>query len=104
MMKFEEKISGTRVTNFDFAPIFDSELIWLSDAIKKIQNQEAMNFLLDTFRFTKGREEKAHDWYTIIDWDSIMKISALEVSSKSVKEFEEYFGKDWLKRYIRFNH
>lgn len=104
MMKFEAKMSGTKVTDFNFTPIFDSEFIWLSDAMEKIQNQAAMDFLLDTFRFHKGREEKSHDWCAIVDWDSIMKISALETSPDSVKEFEEYFGENWLKHYIRFNH
>lgn len=103
-MKFESKISGTKVTGYHITPIFESQFIWLSEVMEKVQNQKAMNFILDTFRFTKGCEEKSHDWCAILDWDSIMKISALENSPEDVKEFEEYFGEGWLKVYIRFNH
>ena len=103
-MNFEPKISGTRVTDFNITPIFDSQFIWLSEAMKKIQNQKAMDYILDTYRFTKGHEEKSHDWCAIIDWDSIYKISCLENYPDYVKEFEDYFGESWLKHYIRFNH
>lgn len=103
-MKFEPKMSGTAVTDFEIAPIFDSQFIWLSDVMAKIQNQDAMNFILDTFRFSKGREEKDHDWCAILDWDSIFKISCLENYPEYTKEFIEYFGEGWLKHYIRFNH
>lgn len=103
-MKFEAKISGTKVTDFKITPIFDSQYIWLSEAMAKIQNQNAMNFILDTFRFTKGCEEKSHDWCAILDWDSIMKVSVLENYPEYEAEFVEYFGENWLKHYIRFNH
>ena len=103
-MKFEPKISGTRVEGFKTTAIFDSQFVWLSEVMEKVQNQKAMDFILDTFRFTKGCEEKSHDWCAILDWDSIMKISALENAPEDVKEFEEYFGEGWLKHYIRFNH
>jgi len=103
-MQFEPKISGTRVTEFKTKPIFDSQFIWLSEVMEKVQNQKAMDFILDTFRFTKGCEEKSHDWCAILDWDSIMKISVLENSPEEVEEFENYFGEGWLKHYIRFNH
>lgn len=103
-MKFETKISGIKVTEYKTRPIFDSQFIWLSEAMAKMQNQEAMNFLLDRFRFTKGSEEKSHDWCAILDWDSIMKISALETMPEEVEEFKEYLGENWLAQYIRFNH
>lgn len=103
-MKFEPKISGTRVENFKTKAIFDSQFVWLSDVMAKVQNQKAMDFILDTFRFSKGCEEKSHDWCAILDWDSIMKISALETCPEDVEEFENYFGENWLKYYIRFNH
>ena len=103
-MTFEPKISGTRVEGFKATPIFDTQIVRLSEAIEKIHSQEAMDLLLDTFYFTKGCTEKSQDWYAILDWDSIMKISALENAPEDVKEFEEYFGEDWLKHYIRFNH
>ena len=60
-MKFEGKISGTKVSEFEITPIFDSQFVWLSEVMEKIQNQKAMDFILDTFRFSKGREEKSHD-------------------------------------------
>lgn len=103
-MTFETKISGTAVTDFEIVPVFNSQLIWLSEAMAKIQNQEAMNFILDTFRFTKGCEEKSHDWCAILDWDSIFKISCLEKYPEYVAELTGYFGENWLKHYIRFNH
>ena len=53
---------------------------------------------------SKGREEKSHDWCAILDWDSIMKISVLENYPEYEKEFIDYFGEEWLKQYIRFNH
>ena len=103
-MKFEGKISGTKVSEFEITPIFNSQFVWLSEVMEKIQNQKAMDFILDTFRFSKGREEKSHDWYAILDWDSIMKISVLENYLEYEKEFIDYFGEGWLKQYIRFNH
>lgn len=103
-MIFESKISGTKVTDFDITPIFESQFVWLSEAMEKVQKQETMNFLLDTYRFSKGCEEKEHDWCAIIDWDSIYKLSVLENYPEYEKEFIEYFGDNWLKHYIRFNH
>lgn len=103
-MTFEPKISGTRVTNFNITPIFESQFVWLSEAMEKVQKQETMNFLLDTYRFSKGCEEKEHDWCAVIDWDSIYKLSVLENYPEYEKEFIEYFGNNWLKHYIRFNH
>jgi hypothetical protein len=103
-MKFEPKISGIRVTEFNIIPLFDSQFVWLSEVMKKIQNQKAMNFILDTFRFTKGEAEKAHDWCAILDWDSIMKVSILESYPEYEKEMVSYFGEGWLEHYIRFNH
>ena len=103
-MQFEPKMSGTRVTDFNITPIFDSQYIWLSEVMAKIQNQNAMNFILDTFRFTKGYEEKSHDWCAILDWDSIMKVSVLENYPEYEAELVKYFGENWLKHYIRFNH
>lgn len=103
-MKFEPKISGTKVTDFEITPIFESQFVWLSEAMEVIQRQEAMDYLLDTYRFTKGCEEKFHDWVAIIDWDTIMKLSILEHYPEYEKELKEYFGEEWLKHYIRFNH
>ena len=103
-MKFEPKISGTRVEDFEITPIFDNQFVWLSECMEKIQRQEAMDFILDTFRFTKGCAEKSHDWCAILDFDTIYKISIMENYPGYEKEFLEYFGENWLKQYIRFNH
>jgi len=103
-MKFEGKISGTKVSEFEITSIFNSQFVWLSEVMEKIQNQKAMDFILDTFRFSKGCEEKSHDWCAILDWDSIMKISVLENYPEYEKEFIDYFGEEWFKQYIRFNH
>ena len=103
-MKFEPKMSGTKVTDFNITPIFDSQFVWLSDAMTKLQNQKSMDFLLDTFRFTKECAEKSNDWCAILDYDSIFKISILENYPDYKEELEKYFGKNWLKFYIRFNH
>lgn len=103
-MKFEPKISGTRVTDFKIETIFNSQFVWLSDAMAWISRQEAMDFLLDEFRFSKGSEDKEHDWVAILDFDSIYKLSILENYPDYEKEMIEYFGENWLQHYIRFNH
>lgn len=105
-MKFEPKLSGTKVTDFNIEPIFNSQFICLEDLIKMDLKQETMNWLLDTLRFSRGAREKEDDkiWWATIDWDSVYKLSCLENYPDYVKEFEEYFGEEWLKYYIRFNH
>lgn len=103
-MKFEPKISGTRVTDFTINRIFDSPFVWLSDAMKIIKRQETMDFLLDDFRFSKGYEEKEGDWCAILDGDTICKLSILENYPEYEKEMINYFGENWLQHYIRFNH
>lgn len=103
-MKFEPKISGVKVTEYEIKPIFDSQFIWLSEAMKVIKRQETMNYLLDAFRFTKGEAEKDDDWCAILDFDTIYKISIMENYPEYEKELIEYFSKNWLSHYIRFNH
>ena len=103
-MKFEPKISGTRVYDFQIEPIFDSQLVTLNECMKKIQHQETMNFILDNFRFSKANENYPGEWYAIFDWDTIMKISVMENYPEYEKELTEYFGNGWTKQYIRFNH
>lgn len=100
-MKFEPKISGTTVTEFSIFPIFTDQIVTLSKCMKIIKRQETMDFILDTFRFSRCVDE---DWRAILDWDSIMKISVLEKYPQYEQEFIDYFGKNWLKHYIRFNH
>ena len=107
MITFDPKISGTRVTGTEIDEvmhniIFASQFISLKDCIRKIHRQESMNWLLDTLRFSKG--EHAGDWCAIIDWDSIAKLTILEKYPEVEKQFIEYFGENWMERYIRFNH
>lgn len=102
MMNIESKISGWKITNFETEPIFDSQVISLENCMKTIKRQEVMNFILDTFRFSKGAKEGT--WFTTIDWDTIMKISIMETNPEEEKQLKEYFGESWIKHYLRFNH
>ena len=103
-MKFEPKMSGVRVTDYEIKSIFNHNFVWLSEIMEKIHRQETMDFILDTFRFYKGEEEKANDWVGIFDGDSLKKIAILENYPQYEKEMIDYFGENWLKHYIRFNH
>jgi hypothetical protein len=98
-MKFEEKISGTRVTDFKITPAFD-DVLKLGELIKTVKRQETMNWILDTLRFTKGE----NDWYAMIDYDTNYKLSILENYPEYEQEMLEYFGENWMNQYIRFNH
>lgn len=105
-MKFESKISGTRVTDFDITPIFEEQFVFLSEAQKVIKRQETMDFLLDEFRFSRCGNQKKYpnEWVAILDYDTIFKLSILEHYPEYEKEMIDYFGNEWLKHYIRFNH
>ena len=105
-MKFEPKISGTKVTDFHITPIYGDQFLLLSQAQKIIKRQETMNFLLDNFRFNKcGNEiDYPNEWVAILDYDTIYKISIMENYPEYEKEMIEYFGENWTKHYIRFNH
>lgn len=100
-MKFEPKISGTRVTDFSINPIFHSQIISLRDCQNLIHRQESMDFLLDTFRFSLCQDG---EWRAVIDFDTDYKIAILENYPKYEAEMIDYFGENWLKHYIRFNH
>ena len=101
-MNIESKISGWKITDFETEPIFDSDVLFLEDCMKTIKRQETMNFILNTFRFSKVVKEGA--WFTTIDWDTIMKISIMETNPEEEKQLKEYFGEGWIKHYLRFNH
>lgn len=108
-MKFEEKISGTKVTDFgEIKTIFDSQFVTLKEVQEKITRQKAMDFILDTLRFTKASAieegEDFYQWWATMDYDTIYKLSIIENYPKLEEELTEYFGLDWLKHYIRFNH
>lgn len=102
MMNIESKISGWKITNFETKPIFDSQVISLENCMRTIKRQETMDFILDTFRFSKGVKEGT--WFAIIDWDTIMKISIMETNPEEEAQLKEYFGEGWIKHYLRFNH
>lgn len=102
MIKIETKISGWKVTGFETKPIFSSQIVSLEECMKTIKQQETMDFILDTFRFSKGTKDGT--WFTTIDWDTIMKISIMETNPEEEKQLEEYFGKNWINCYLRFNH
>lgn len=98
-MKFESKISGTKVTDFKITPAFE-DILKLSELTKTVKRQETMSWILDALRFTKGE----NDWYAVIDDDSIYKLSILENYPEYEREMLEYFGDNWMNQYIRFNH
>ena len=100
-MKFEPKISGTKVTEFDIKPIFDTQFISLKDCMEKIHTQKAMDFLLDTFRFSICQDG---EWRAIIDFDTDLKLAVMENYPDYEQEFIDYFGNHWFNNYIRFNH
>ena len=68
----------------------------LNTLLKMDLKQRTMDFILDTFRFSKGEKTKEDDeiWWAILDWDSIYKLSCIEKYPEYVKEFEEYFGEN----------
>lgn len=102
MLNIESKISGWRVTGFETKRIFNSQIVSLEECMKTIKKQKTMDFILDTFHFSKGKEDG--DWFAIFDWDTIMKISIMETNPEEEKQLKECFGEDWIKNYLRFNH
>lgn len=100
-MKFEPKISGTRVEDFNITPLFCTQIISLNDCQKKVKRQETMDYLLDTFRFSLCVDG---EWRAVIDFDTDYKLAVLENYPEYEKEFIDYFGEKWIKHYIRFNH
>ena len=106
-MKFEPKISGVKVTDFEIEPIFDSQFISLEDCIKADLKQEVMNFILDKLRFYRGDKKEGETvtpWYCVMDYDTIYKLSVLQNYPQYEQELKNYFGDNWLKYYIRFGH
>ena len=103
-MKFEGKISGTMVTEFEITPIFKKQFILLSEVIATVHRQETMDWILDTLRFTKCNEKYPNEWFCTMDYDTIYKLSVLEKYPEYEEEFINYFGENWMSHYIRFNH
>lgn len=105
-MKFEPKISGTCVTDFEIECILPEQVNLLSDLTKKIHRQETMDFILNHFRFFKYGDEKKYpnEWFVVFDYDTLYKITILEKYPEYEKEMIKYFGENWMNHYIRFNH
>lgn len=102
MIKIESKISGWKITGYETKPIFNDQFVSLEKCMKTIKKQKTMDFILDTFRFSKAIQDGT--WFTTIDWDTIMKISIMETNPEEEKLLENHFGKDWINCYLRFNH
>lgn len=102
MLNIENKISGWKVTGYETKPIFNDQIVSLEECMKTIKRQKTMDFILDTFRFSKAMQDET--WIAILDWDTIMKISIMETNPEEEKLLENYFGKNWIKNYLRFNH
>lgn len=105
-MKFEPKISGTRVTDFNIKHTLVEQFQFLDELLPLIKKQETMDFILDNFRFSRceGNPKYEGRWYAIFDYDTLYKIAILENYPEYEKEMIEYFGSNWLDHYIRFNH
>ena len=100
-MKFEPKMSGVRVYDFKIDTIFNKQIVTLNECQEKVHRQETMDFILDNFRFSICEDG---EWRAIMDFDSIFKLSILENYPEYEKEMVNYFGGNWLKYNIRFNH
>ena len=101
MMQFETKMSGVQVTDFEIEPIFGTQVVTLMAVNDNIKKQEVMNWILDTLRFYKGRDGV---WFCTMDYDTIYKLTIWERYPEYEKELINYFGENWFKHYIRFNH
>lgn len=101
-MKFEPLISGVRVTEFEITnhPL-SKQIISLRECMEKIHRQETMDYILDNYRFSLCEDG---EWRAILAYDDRYKIAVLESYPQYEQELIDYFGKDWLKWYIRFNH
>lgn len=107
-MKFEEKMSGTKVTDFEIKSLFSSQFISLQEVMEKDLSQRTMNWILDHLRFYRGERTEENKgrciWWTTIDFDTDLKLSVMENYPEYEKEFINYFGENWMNYYIRFNH
>lgn len=100
-MKIVAKMSGWSITEVKIDYIFEGQFVTLMDCMQKIKRQETMNFILDTFRFART---EAGQWVAILDYDTIAKISIMENYPEVEKELVDYFGEEWIKCYLRFEH
>lgn len=104
-LKFEPKMSGTSVIGSEANFLFDSQFVSMQEVLDKVHRQETMNWILDTLRFYKGDEvDGKQTWWTTIDFDTLMKLDIMEHHPEEEQQLVEYFGENWMKHYIRFNH
>lgn len=107
-MKFEPKISGTKVTDFEIKPLFNSQFVSLQEVIGKDLSQRTMDWILDNLRFHRGQRTEENKgeciWWAVMDYDTEYKLAVLENYPEYEEEFRQYFGEEWMKYYIRFNH
>lgn len=104
-LQFEAKMSGTKVIGSEANFLFDSQFVSMDEVFVKVHRQETMNWILDTLRFYKGDEVDGRQaWWTTIDFDTLMKLDIMENHPDEEKQLVEYFGENWMKHYIRFNH
>ena len=105
-LKFEEKISGTMVTGFEAQCLFPDQFITLDQVLETVKTQEAMNWILDNIRFTKGtvKEDGTFKWFATLDYDTMFKLDIIENHPDELAQLKEYFGENWMAYYIRFNH
>lgn len=99
-MKFEPKMSGTTVTDFKIEFAISCCVCSLEGLAATIKRQKTMDYILDNFRFSKIDA----GWTCFFDSDTLYKIAILENYPEYEKELVNYFGENWLKHYIRFNH
>lgn len=100
-MKFEPKISGTKVTDFEIKNLPLSDMFTLQEVLNNIHRQETMNYILDTLRFIKT---DSGEWLAWTDYDGVYKIAIMENYPEYEEELIDYFGEKWFNHYIRFNH
>ncbi len=107
-MKFESKISGTRVTNYGKIKVFPhllDQIVTLHD-INNLTDKRAVQFILNTYNMVSLNADHANgaNWGAIMSYDDILKVSILENHPDLEAELRDHFGDNWLQHYIRFNH
>ena len=100
-MKFIPKMSGTRVEDYDIIPLFDNNYFDLKKVAEVVTRQEVMDWILTHVEFNRGSN---NNWYGIVDYDTLYKLSILENYPEYEKEMVEHFGDNWMNHYIRFNN
>lgn len=100
-LNIERKISGWQITNFKIEPVC-CELL----GIKKAKTLKAWEWLEKTYNFPEVKNDKGETEgkYAWLEHDDIYKIAIMENYPEYEKQLTEYFGKEWLRYYLRFDH